>query len=88
MADAELEQYFARLAADAGTPTLTGSEANDVLDLAKVVAHTAERKYAPVACYAAGLMIDVNADSAQRAASVRAVLQAARSLGANGPSDG
>lgn len=51
----DLEAFFARLAARAGTATVTAAEAEAILDLARVVAHATERRYAPVAAYALGL---------------------------------
>lgn len=80
MADRELEAYFARLGAEAGTPALSDAEADEVLDLTRVVAHTVERRYAPLAAYAAGLAIGTATDPAQRATRVREILRAVRRL--------
>jgi hypothetical protein len=80
MADPDLQAYFDRLAADAGTPPLTEDEAKAVLDLTKVVAHTSERFYAPIAAYAAGLAIGAAADPAARAARVRDLIDVVRRL--------
>lgn len=79
--DADLETYFTRLAAEGGTAPLTPGEADAVLDLTKVVAHTAERYYAPLAAYAAGLAIGAGTDPAERAERVRALIGVARTLG-------
>jgi len=38
-------------------PTLDAQAAEALLDLARVVSHTRERKFAPLACYMAGLAI-------------------------------
>lgn len=78
--DADLEAYFARLTTDGGTPPLTPEETDAVLDLTKVVAHTAERYYAPLAAYAAGLAIGAGTDPAERAERVRALIDVARKL--------
>ena len=78
--DAALEAYFDRLAAAGGTPALAPEETGAVLDLAKVVAHTAERYYAPLAAYAAGLAIGAETEPAERAERVRALIDVARKL--------
>jgi hypothetical protein len=78
--DADLETYFVRFAASGGTPALTPEETDAVLDLTKVVAHTAERFYAPLAAYVAGLAIGAGTDPAERAARVRALIDVAREL--------
>ncbi len=78
--DADLEAYFARLATDGGTPTLDPQETDAVLDLTKVVAHTSQRYYAPLAAYAAGLAIGAAVDPAERAARVRALIDVVRTL--------
>ncbi|MGH8904456.1 MAG: DUF6457 domain-containing protein [Egibacteraceae bacterium] len=78
--DADLEDYFARLTAVGGTPPLTPEETDAVLDLTKVVAHTAERYYAPLAAYVVGLAIGAGTDQAERAARVRALIDVARKL--------
>jgi hypothetical protein len=78
--DAALNTYFARLAAEGGTPPLTPEETDAVLALTKVVAHTAERYYAPLAAYAAGLAIGADTDPAVRAARVRELIDVVRKL--------
>lgn len=78
--DADLQAYFDRLAADGGTPPLTPEETKAVLDLTKVVAHTSERFYAPLAAYVAGLSLDAATDPAVRVARVRALIDVARKL--------
>ena len=52
--DDALLAWFADFADRGGTPALSAEEARAVLDLARVVAHTAERRYAPLAAYLAG----------------------------------
>lgn len=59
---------------------LSAEETDAVLDLTKVVAHTSERYYAPLAAYAAGLAIGAGTDPAERAARVRALIDVARTL--------
>ncbi len=51
------DQVFRALTASIGAPTLTGEEITAVLRLAKVVADASERRFAPLTCYAAGLVI-------------------------------
>ncbi|MDQ4070571.1 MAG: DUF6457 domain-containing protein [Actinomycetota bacterium] len=51
------EQFFADLTAAIGAPALSPEEAAAVLRLAKVVADASERRFAPLTCYAAGLVI-------------------------------
>ncbi|HEY1729721.1 MAG TPA: DUF6457 domain-containing protein [Candidatus Baltobacteraceae bacterium] len=38
-------------------PTMDDRTAKDLLDLARVVAHSQERRFAPLACYLAGVAI-------------------------------
>ena len=78
--DADLDTYFARLAIEAGTPALSPEETDAVLDLTKVVAHTSERFYAPIAAYAAGLAIGVDTDPSERATRVRELIAAVQRL--------
>ena len=53
----DAEQYFADLMAVIGAPPLSAEEKAAVLRLAKVVADASERRFAPLTCYAAGLVI-------------------------------
>jgi hypothetical protein len=78
--DADLQAYFDRLAAEAGTPPLTPDETDAVLDLTKVVAHTSERFYAPIAAYAAGLAIGGGTDPDDRAKRVRELIGVVQKL--------
>lgn len=68
-----LEQFFAALAERAGTPPLSREEAGAILHLTKVVAHGAERPYAPLAAYAAGLAIGAAVEPNERARRVAEV---------------
>ncbi len=78
--DADLDAYFAKLAATGGTPPLSPEETEAVLDLTKVVAHTSERYYAPLAAYAAGLAIGAAPEPAARAARVRELIDVVRTM--------
>ncbi len=51
------QQVFADLTAAMGAPPLGPEEITAVLRLAKVVADASERRFAPLTCYAAGLVI-------------------------------
>ena len=51
------QQVFTDLTAAMGAPALGPEEVTAVLRLAKVVADASERRFAPLACYAAGLVI-------------------------------
>jgi hypothetical protein len=76
----DLESYFTRLASEAGTPPLSTEESDAVLDLTKVVAHTSERFYAPLAAYAAGLAIGAATAPAERAERVRELIDVVQRL--------
>ncbi len=82
--DDPVDRYFAALAERTGTPPIGGEEADAVLRLAKVVAHTGERRFAPLAAYVAGLAIGSGASPADvlaRTRRVDEVTAAARELG-------
>jgi hypothetical protein len=51
------EELFAQLTSAMGAPRLSAEEVAAVLRLAKAVADASERKFAPLSCYAAGLVI-------------------------------
>lgn len=51
------DALFDELAAAIGAPALSPEEVAAVLRLAKVVADASQRRFAPVSCYAAGLVI-------------------------------
>lgn len=72
MPDEAMEEFFTRLATEAGTPALGSEEAREVLDLTRVVAHGVERRYAPLTAYVAGLALGADgADARQRITRVR-----------------
>lgn len=79
-ADEPLESFFARLADAAGTVPITPAEADAVLDLARVVAHGTERRYAPLTAYAVGLALGPDVDPVGREARVRAVIDVVHEL--------
>src|SRR5688572_10431623 len=86
--DERMERFFAALAERAGTPPLGPDEAGEVLKLTKVVAHRAERRYAPLTSYVLGIALGASADSADplaRAGRVHALIdtvqQVAREMG-------
>jgi hypothetical protein len=74
------EAFLTRLAAEAGTKAISPAEVDAVLDLARVVAHTVERRLAPLSAYTAGLALAGEADPATRAAHVRALIVAVEAL--------
>jgi hypothetical protein len=76
-----LEQFFADLADEGGTAPLGDAEAEAVLDLTRVVAHTSERRYAPLTAYALALTMAAEAAPEQRTARVRALIDTVRGLG-------
>lgn len=78
--DARLERFFADLAETAPSAPVTALEARELLDLARVVAHGTERRFAPLATYAAGLALDASQPAEQRAARIRQVREAAERL--------
>lgn len=78
--DARLERFFADLSAAAPSAAVTAAEASELLDLARVVAHRIERRFAPVATYAAGLALDGSQPAEDRVARIRAVREAAEAL--------
>lgn len=81
MDDEGLERYFAAFALEGDTPPLTAAEAQAVLDLARVVAHTAERRCAPIAAYLAGLAAGVEGlDSDAREQRIRDLVTVAQGL--------
>jgi hypothetical protein len=51
------DALFAELATGMGAPSLPPEEVAAVLRLAKAVADASERRFAPLSCYAAGLVI-------------------------------
>lgn len=67
------EAFFARLADLAGTEHVSAPEIAAILDFARVVAHTQERRYAPVASYALGLAQGASEPAARVEAARRAI---------------
>ncbi|HVS06330.1 MAG TPA: DUF6457 domain-containing protein [Candidatus Dormibacteraeota bacterium] len=57
-----LGRQFAQSARDRGTavapPELDPQVADEVLELARVAAHTKERRFAPLACFMAGIAVE------------------------------
>ncbi|HEX2023438.1 MAG TPA: DUF6457 domain-containing protein [Acidimicrobiales bacterium] len=68
---ADPEQFFADLTAAIGAPPLSAEELAAVLRLAKVVADASERRFAPLTCYAAGLVIGASTSEEDRLAGLR-----------------
>ena len=76
---ADSEELFAELAAQIGAPSLGPEEVGAVLRLAKAVADTSERRFAPVSCYAAGLVIGTaTADPHVRVERLRGIIELVR----------
>ncbi len=89
--DDPLERYFAELAERTGTPPIGGDEAEAVLRLARVVAHTSERRFAPLAAYVTGLALGAGArpaDVLDRTRRVDEVTAAAREQARDADSGG
>lgn len=76
----ELEQFLDDLASRAATPRLGAEEADAILDLARVVAHTSERRLAPLTAYAAGLAAGDERDATVRVAALRRLITVVRDL--------
>jgi hypothetical protein len=57
-----LGRRFAKAAADRGAtvtpPELDPQVADEVLELARVASHTKERRFAPLACFMAGVAVE------------------------------
>ena len=73
------EAFFAKLAEATAAEPVSAPEIDAVLDFTRVVAHTQERRFAPVASYALGLALgaahpDARVEAIRRAiASVQAM---------------
>ena len=67
--DNELEAFLERVRSLLGPnpPAVTAGEVEAVLELARVAAHTAERRAAPVTTYLAGLVLGGAAPEAREA---------------------
>ena len=70
----ENDEVFAALAAGMGAPPLTPEEVAAVLRLAKAVADASERRFAPLSCYVAGLVIGAGASDTDRLARLRQII--------------
>lgn len=73
MGDEEAVRFFDALSGRAVTPPLTAEEIDEVLDLARVVAHGTERRFAPLTAYAAGLAL-ADTPPEERAARLRELI--------------
>ena len=60
------EKVFDDLLVAMGAPALSPEEKAAVLRLAKVMADASERRFAPLTCYAAGLVIGTSEDRLER----------------------
>jgi len=67
------EAFLARLAEEAGTAVISAGEAEAVLDLARVVAHAVQRRFAPLTAYALGLALSADGEPEEREGRVRAL---------------
>ncbi len=94
----DLGRRFARAASGLGAtieqPTLTSEVAQEILELARVAAHTQERRFAPLASYIAGLAVERLGDggpaspavAARMIREVRTELEADAAAGSRGES--
>ena len=82
--DEQAVMFFERLAAEAGTPALQADESAAILDLARDVAHGSERRFAPLAAYAAGLAIGAATAPGDRAIAVAGIIEAVHRLDSGG----
>ena len=73
------EAFLSSLAEHAGAGNVSAPEIDAVLDFARVVAHTQERRYAPVASYALGLALGT-AGPAARVEAIRRAITAVRAM--------
>ena len=80
MPEEENNEVFAALAAGMGAPPFTPEEIAAVLRLAKAVADASERRFAPLSCYAAGLVIGADASDTERLARLRQLIDEVRPL--------
>jgi hypothetical protein len=81
--DERLDEFFTALSDRLGTVALGRAEIDVVLDLARVVAHLEERRYAPLTAYLAGLGLADSADVDDpdaRADHIRGVIGVVRDL--------
>jgi hypothetical protein len=78
----EDEAFFSKLADLAAGERVSAPEIEAVLDFARVVAHTQERRYAPVASYALGLALGT-ADPVARVEAIRRAIKAVQAMNAD-----
>lgn len=64
-------EFFSDLSALLGTPTMGEDERTAILELTRVVAHSSERRFAPLTAYALALTMSPQADTATRARQVQ-----------------
>ena len=76
MTDEAAQEFFASLTETVGTPPLTSDEAEEILDLARVVAHGHERRFAPLAAYVVGRSLGDELEPEARARRLREVRSA------------
>ncbi len=81
----ETERFFAALGSRAGTPALGAEEADAILELARVVAHEVQRRFAPLASYVAGVAAAAIPDSAERVSAIRRLTATVRELAPEQP---
>jgi hypothetical protein len=75
----EDEAFFSKLAEATAAEPVSAAEIDAVLDFTRVVAHTQERRYAPVASYALGLALGA-ADPAERVEAIRRAITAMQAM--------
>ena len=89
-----LGRRFADAAQERGTkivtPELDPLVADEILELARVAAHTKERRFAPLACFMAGVAVERlrergSSSAAEEAAYIRTITQALEAAPGEGP---
>ena len=73
------EAFFSKLAEATAAEPVSASEIDAVLDFTRVVAHTQERRFAPVASYALGLALGAS-DPAERVEIIRRAINAVQGM--------
>jgi hypothetical protein len=76
---ADDEAFFSKLAEATAAEPVSAAEIDAVLDFTRVVAHTQERRYAPVASYALGLALGA-ADPSERVEAIRRAIAAVQAM--------
>lgn len=75
MTDDDPQQLFDAVAGAIGAPAFSPEETAAVLRLAKAMADATERRFAPLSCYAAGLVIGRSGlDGDERLGRLRAII--------------